>query len=60
MINVRYVIVSIISSEVKTGGVLCVHRSPPVVPPLYAIEADGAIGSEQDDHVSEDVEQQSV
>lgn len=39
---------------------MCVRRSPPVVPPLYAIEANGAVSSEQDDHVSEDVEQQSV
>lgn len=34
--------------------------SPPVVPLLYAIEADGAVGPEQDDHVSEDIEQESV
>lgn len=34
--------------------------SPPIIPPLYTVEADGAVGSEQDDHVSEDVEQQSV
>lgn len=39
---------------------MCMHRSPPVVSPLYAIEADGAVSSEQDDHVSEDIEQQSV
>jgi len=37
-----------------------VQRSPPVVPPLDAVEADGAVGSEQDDQISEDVEQQSV
>lgn len=57
-INVRYTIVSAV--ELKTESVMCVHRSPPVVPPLYAIEADGAVSSEQDDHVSEDIEQQSV
>lgn len=32
----------------------------PVAPSLDAVEADGAVGSEQDDHVSEDVEQQGV
>lgn len=35
-------------------------RSPPVTPPLDAVQADGAVSSEQDDHVSEDIEQQSV
>ena len=32
----------------------------PVVSPLHAVEADGAVCSEEDDHVSEHVEQQSV
>lgn len=32
----------------------------PVTPFLDAVETDGAVGSEQDDHVPEDVEQQSV
>lgn len=36
------------------------YRSPPVVLPLYTIKADGAVGSEEYDHVSEDIEQQSV
>lgn len=39
---------------------MCTKICPPVIPPLYTIEADGAVSSEQDDHVSEDVEQQSV
>lgn len=32
----------------------------PVTPFLDAVQTDGAVGSEQDDHVPEDVEQQSV
>jgi len=36
------------------------EKNLPVVSPLYTIKANGAVGSEQDDHVSEDVEQQSV
>lgn len=35
-------------------------KNPPIIPPLYTVQADGAVGSEQDDHVFEDVEQQGV
>lgn len=37
-----------------------VGLSLPVVSPLDAVEADGAVCSEQDDQVSEHIEQQSV
>lgn len=37
-----------------------IKKHPPIIPPLYTVQADGAVGSEQDDHVFEDVEQQGV
>lgn len=38
----------------------CEWKPSPLIPLLYAVEANRAVGPEEDDHVSEDVEQQSV
>lgn len=40
--------------------VLSVCTTLPVVSPLHAVQADGAVCSEEDDHVSEHIEQQSL
>ena len=36
------------------------QRGLPIIPHLYAVEANGAVGPEQDHHVSEEVEQESI